>query len=61
MNYIEITVPCPECDGYGTLESQRPVGNSEGKDYYIVEIECDECFGSGMIPLKEEEEDGRQH
>lgn len=61
MNYIEITVPCPECDGFGTVESQRPVGNSEGKDYYIVEIECDECFGSGMIPLKKEEEDGKQH
>ena len=47
MDYVEITVPCPECDGFGTVESQRPVGNSEGKDYYITEIECEECFGSG--------------
>ena len=38
---------CPECDGHGYLEYRRTVGNSEGKDYYIVERECDECFGSG--------------
>ena len=46
-DYVEIMVPCPECEGYGTLESQRPVENSEGKDYCITEIECDECMGSG--------------
>tara|TARA_R110000765_G_scaffold347036_1_gene437161 strand:+ start:191 stop:376 length:186 start_codon:yes stop_codon:yes gene_type:complete len=40
---------CPECEGYGYLEYRRTVGNSEGKDYYIVERECEECFGSGEI------------
>ena len=38
---------CLECEGYGYLEYRRTVGNSEGKDYYIVERDCDECFGSG--------------
>ena len=38
---------CPECDGRGYHEYPRAVARSEGKDYYIVERECDECFGSG--------------
>jgi len=50
--YLDVMVPCPECEGHGAIESKRPVGNSEGKDYYIVEIECEECFGSGMVPFK---------
>jgi len=38
---------CPECEGYGYLEYRRTVGNSEGKDFYYKQVECDECFGSG--------------
>ena len=38
---------CPECDGRGYHEYPRAVARSEGKDYYIVEIECEECSGSG--------------
>lgn len=63
-DYIEITIPCPECDGHGTLESKRPVENSEGKDYHVVEITCDKCMGSGELvkgnfydTLKEAKED----
>jgi len=40
---------CPECDGRGYHEYPRAVARSEGKDYYIVEIECEECSGSGEI------------
>ena len=47
MNYIEIHLTCPEWEGYGTLESARPVGNSEGKDHCIIETICEECDGSG--------------
>ena len=38
---------CPECEGRGYHEYPRAVARSEGKDYYIVEIECEECSGSG--------------
>ena len=48
-NYIK----CTECDGYGSNESQMPVGNSEGKDYYTVSITCEKCYGSGVIPPDE--------
>ena len=40
---------CPECEGRGYHEYPRAVARSEGKDYYIVEIECEECSGRGLI------------
>lgn len=44
---------CIECEGYGYLECYRVLGNSEGKDYYVVKIECEECYGRGVIDLQE--------
>lgn len=47
MSYIEIHLECPECEGQGFFESRRQTLNSEGKDYYILEMPCDECDGTG--------------
>lgn len=49
---------CPECDGEGRVEVEyvRGYGPNAGLAYrWDV---CEECRGSGVVPVEEDEDDG---
>ena len=70
MYLIEIILPCPECSttkvyesgeaGSGTIYYQRVVDNSDGKDYSILEVQCESCNGTGEWICEEEYESKEQ-
>ena len=51
-------IKCPECDGIGEVEYDRPVRDFvRGGEYESYWAECNNCCGSGWIqPLEEAEE-----
>lgn len=42
-----ITIPCKQCDGDGVHDARHPMWGSPSCPEAYVQVECDECEGSG--------------
>lgn len=46
-----LSIPCPNCDGDGVHEANHPMWGSPSCPEAYVQVDCDECEGSGEVSV----------